>query len=135
MSEHNDDHHEHDEQWHQHSSEEGAPQEEHTSHVNATGLAITFLAMVFGVAFVIIVLVVYFNSYSSRFASERLEGTKSAQEYLAMRAEMKQRLSETGWSDPETGAVHIPIEQAMEMVVGEYAAVTPGDGPEVASSR
>jgi hypothetical protein len=110
--------------WHRHTADEGRPQHEHAAHVNATGLGLTLLGIVFGVVFVILVLVAYFNSYTTTYKAQKLEGVPATRaEYASARSAAEQRLRETGWIDRAAGTVHLPVEDAMSRVVAEYAAL------------
>lgn len=111
--------HEHEtpDSWHRHTAEEGAPQQEHASHASARALAITFIAMTLGVAFVIIVLVAYFNSYNSRYKQQVQETTVLGDKVRAERAADLGKLTQYGWVDHDN--VQIPIDDAMKAVVAE----------------
>lgn len=110
-------------EWHEHTPDEGLPQPEHGAQANPTALAITFLAMVFGVLFVVIVLAIYFNTYTTRLSAARTEHTRGAAEYLSLRSAAETRLSSAGIIDREAGTVHIPLEDAMRDVVERYRSV------------
>lgn len=112
-------HHGHDD-WFRHSPDEGLPQHEHAAHVNSTAIGLTLLAIVFGVLLTVIVLTMYFVSYTTRLKAERQEGTKSAEPYLAYRDQSQRTLDRFGWADREAGTVNLPIERAMDDVVAFY---------------
>ncbi len=116
-------HHTEPDAWHQHSADEGAPQLEHAAHANPTALAITFIGMILGVAFVIVVLVAYFNNYVSTIKAEKQEGVGIAAPFEASKAEALAHLDGYGWVDHDT--VYIPVEAAMDRVVQRYASATP----------
>ncbi len=101
--------------WHRHSEDEGAPQPEHGAHVSARALAITFIAMTLGVAFVIIVLMAYFNSYNARFTEQVRETTILGEPVRQQHAADLEVLESYKWVDQET--VKIPIDQAMKAVI------------------
>jgi len=111
--------HEHEtpDSWHRHGSEEGAPQAEHGAHASARALAITFIAMTLGVAFVIIILVAYFNSYNSRYKKQVQETTVLGDQVRAQRSTDLGKMTQYGWVDHDT--VQIPIDEAMKAVVAE----------------
>ena len=111
--------HEKPDDWFRHSSEEGAPQGEHGSHASARALAITFIAMTLGVAFTIVVLIAFFNSYSSRFKESVQETTTLGNEVRQMKATAQGELQQYGWVDHDR--VQIPIDKAMKEVVAEKA--------------
>ncbi|MEZ6241848.1 MAG: hypothetical protein R3B57_02295 [Phycisphaerales bacterium] len=128
--------HEQPDAWHQHSSSEGAPQVEHGSHATPTALAITFVGMVLGVAAVVLILIAYFNTYVSQVKAEKQEGVSTAGEFESYRAEALGHLSGYGWSDPDADKVYVPIEQGMETVVTQYAALhAAGQGTDIAMTE
>ncbi len=110
-------------EWHQHSTDEGAPQIEHGSHATPTALAITFVGMVLGVAAVVLILIAYFNTYVSQVKAQKQEGVGLSEEYEGYRAESLERLAGYGWTDAEAGTVYVPIEMGMQQVVSKYAAL------------
>jgi len=115
----------HDDNWFRHPDEEGLPQSEHGSHVSATGLGITFLAIVFGVLFVILLLVAYFNRYTVQMESRLVEGTSLAEPYMQYRSQKKSELALTGgprWIDRDAGTVRISKDDAARLVIEEYAS-------------
>jgi Na+-transporting methylmalonyl-CoA/oxaloacetate decarboxylase gamma subunit len=103
-------------QWHAHTSEEDRPQLEHAAHVSPKWLALTFIGMVFGVLFVIIVLVVYFNNYMSSYKARINETTVDAESAYYAREEVRENLT-----NPDAGLVQVSINDAMELVIAEYA--------------
>ncbi|RMH11080.1 MAG: hypothetical protein D6695_09970 [Planctomycetota bacterium] len=111
--------HEHEEpdSWHRHTPDEGPIQPEHGSHANPKVLVMTLIALIFGVAFVLIILIAFFNSYTSTFKASREETTALGQQARAAKAAAMERLNSVGWVDHDT--VRIPIERAMERVVAE----------------
>ena len=115
-------------EWHQHSPDEGAPQIEHGAHANPTALAITFVAMILGVAFVIVVLVAYFNNYVSTIKAEKQEGVTIAEPFEASKAEALAHLNAYGWVDHQT--VHVPVSNAMDQVIARYASAAPAGAQE-----
>ena len=110
-------------EWHRHTPDEGAPQIEHGAHANPTALAITFIAMILGVAFVIVVLVAYFNNYVSTIKAERQEGVSIAEPFEATKAQALAHLDGYGWVDHDT--VHVPVSVAMDRVIAQYASAAP----------
>lgn len=114
--------HEEPDAWHRHSEEEGMPQDEHGSTVNPTMLGIVFVVMVFGVAFVILLLTAYFNSYTYTFKAVKQEGvpTTSRQGYVQHLNESQQKLGSYGWLDRQAGTVHLPIDDAFDRVIADY---------------
>ncbi len=106
--------------WHQHSTAEGVPQHEHGSQTSTKALGVTFIIMVLGVIATILVLILYFNSFVSRFRAERQEGTAMMRPAFEAKLAARQRLGEFGWIDREAGTVHIPLNNAIDKVVNEY---------------
>lgn len=110
-------HEQHTDDWFRHSTGEGAPQHEHGAHASARALAITFIAMVLGVTFTIIVLVAYFNSYNSRFKMKVQETTTLGDAARQMRSKALGEINQYRWVDHNN--VQIPIDEAMKSVVAE----------------
>jgi competence protein ComGC len=96
-------------QWHQHTADEGAPQEEHAAQASAKALGLTFIGMTLGVLFVIIILVVYFQNYMSNYRSMINENTDAAA---------------VSWDEKQghLNKLEDPLAQAMEVVIEEYAS-------------
>ncbi|HHN77646.1 MAG TPA: hypothetical protein ENK11_03090 [Phycisphaerales bacterium] len=120
--------------WFRHSPEEGLPQHEHAGHVNTTSIGLTLLVIVFGVLGLVILLSMYYVSYTTTLKAERQEGTRSAAEYLAYRDSAERALSSFGWADRNAGKVNLPIDRAMDDVVAYYnrpgrSARAPWHGP------
>lgn len=109
--------------WFRHQPEhEGLPQAEHASHVSSAGLGVTFLAIAFGVLFVILLLVAYFNSYTGGLKTARQEGTQLAAEQMSYRAAEEAKLnSEPEWINRETGTVRIPLDEAIDRTLEYYS--------------
>lgn len=95
--------------WHQHTAAEGMPQEEHGAQASAKALGLTFIFMVLGVLFVIIVLKVYFDSYMSSYRAKINENTDAA----AIHWEMKNEILD---------GMQPSIDLATEQVIAEYAS-------------
>lgn len=106
--------------WHRHTSDEGGPQTEDGAHASSKALGLTLLAIVFGVAAVIIVLVIYFNSYQSRYKAMRQEGTTSAIDAINAKTDGLAHLSSYGWIDREGGVAFVPVTDAADLVLAEY---------------
>lgn len=95
--------------WHQHTTAEGVPQAEHGAQASAKALGLTFIFMVLGVLFVIIVLKVYFDSYMDSYRAKIDENTQAAADFWH---EKQDTLNEMA------PAVRIATEQ----VIAEYAS-------------
>jgi len=97
--------------WFSHQGE-SAPQSEHASHISPRALGVTFLIIVFGVLFVVLVLVAYFNAYNGATLAQKREGIEFvAQDYLDYKSISRQTLSRTAWVNREEGVVRVPIER------------------------
>lgn len=107
--------------WFRHESEEGLPQAEHGSHVSSVGLGMTFLIIVFGVLFVILLLTAYFGMYTTGLQSQRQEGTDAMAEYLSYRAGAFSKLDTLGWENRDAETAHVPLDRAKQAVVEYYA--------------
>ena len=98
------------------------PQDEHGSTVNPTALAVVFLAMIFGVIFVLLILTAYFNNYTYTYKAQLKEGVPEARAiFETERTNSATRLASYGWIDRDAGTVHTPIENAYDAVVAQYA--------------
>ncbi len=107
-------------QWHSHTADEAAPQHEHASHVSPKWLALTFIAIVLGVLFVIIVLVVYYNNYMSKYDATINETTTEAQASFESKVAAQTKRNSFEWLDRDNGLVQIPVDTAMDLVIAEY---------------
>lgn len=117
--------------WADHTNEP-PPRDPHGASASPRALALTLVAMTFGVLFVIVTLVVYFDSYTAQLKSARQEGYESfAREYRALRsdAEANLNVAEPTWADSAAGRVRIPVAQAMQRVVEEYREIGGGLDP------
>jgi predicted histidine transporter YuiF (NhaC family) len=95
--------------WHQHTAEEGMPQEEHGAQASAKALGLTFIGMVIGVLLVIIVLYIYFDSYMDSYRAKIDENTKAAEATWIEKNDMLNNLAPA-------------VEIASEQVIAEYAS-------------
>ena len=124
--------------WHQHSAAEGAPQHEHGAKVNPIFAGLTLLGLVFGTIFLILLVWVYFQSYTTRLKAERQEPVTDVlrTEYLTARANAQTRLAQPAtWMDRDAGTVAIPLDLATDLVIRDYArsgaaAPTPQPSPQ-----
>ncbi|MBL4590839.1 MAG: hypothetical protein JKY96_02650 [Phycisphaerales bacterium] len=107
-------------QWHTHSADEPAPQLEQAAHVSPKWLALTLIAIVFGVLFVIIVLVVYYNNYMSKYDASINETTTEAQASFEEKIAVQTTRNSFEWIDRENGIVQIPVDMAMDLVIADY---------------
>lgn len=109
--------HEHPDAWHRHTPAEGHSQHEHGSHANPKVLLVTLIAMVFGTLFVVLVLMAFFNTYTSKFKMAMEETTTIGQPARDAKAAATGALGSWGWTPANT--LRMPIDQAMEVVVTE----------------
>lgn len=105
--------------WHRHTPDEGGSQEEHGAHASPKALAMTFVAMVLGVVFTVVVLIVFFENYTSKFKVGVEETTTIGEPARLAKSESFGRLNQGGWINHDT--VQIPIDQAMQRVVASRA--------------
>ena len=95
--------------WHQHTTEEGVPMEEHGAQASAKAMGLTIIAMTLGVLLVIIVLVVYFKNYMSNYDAMINETTTAAAQ-------------STEYRHTKLASMEAPVNAAMEVVIAEYAS-------------
>jgi len=106
-------------------SGEAPPQDANAEVANPRALAATFVAMTLGVTVVVVVLVIYFNSYTSRLTAQKAEGwqgvaaTREAQEAV----DLNQLNGAPQWASQAEGTVAIPARQAMDLVVDQYRGI------------
>lgn len=105
--------------WHRHTPDEGGWQEEHGAHASPKALAMTFVAMVLGVVFTVVVLIVFFENYTSKFKVSVEETTEIGELARLDKSKALGRLNQGGWLDSDS--VQIPIDRAMERVVAKRA--------------
>ena len=117
--------HEHIEQWHHHSAEEGAPQVEHGERPNIPLLLIAFVASVSFVGVTILATYLYFGVYTQTLRAERMENTALAKEFLAYREKTSEKLAKgNDWLNDDTaraGLAPVPLDKAKEKVLAKYA--------------
>ena len=105
--------------YYSHTKDEGAPQAEHGSHVSPTVLGLTLVGMILGVLIVILALVVYFNSYMSKYDAQVNETDAVSAATWEEIQEKRASLESYAWVDSET--VRIPLSVAIEETLAEYA--------------
>jgi hypothetical protein len=101
--------------WHRHTPDEGGWQAEHAAHASPKALAMTFVAMVLGVLFTVLVLIVFFDNYSSKFKVAIEETTTIGDLARSKKSESLGNLQAAGWVDHQT--LRIPIDQGMAKVL------------------
>ncbi len=113
--------HESPDAWHRHSADEGTPQAEHAAIASPVALFIGFITISATVALTVLILVVFFNQYSTRFKAEQIETTalsKSFNEYKARWDEQEARSYAV--SDAKAGAYRVPLARAVDRVLERY---------------
>lgn len=126
--------HQHPDQWHRHTPDEGTPQPEHAARANPAvlGVAMTLLTIAF-VATVIIV-ILFYNHVAAATRATRMETSTPANQWYDYHNRSMERLA--GYelvNADESDAVRIPIDLAMERVVESYAG--PRRNPESPASQ
>lgn len=121
---HTPDAHEVPDAWHQHTADEGVPQEEHGGKANAALIAISLLATVAFLVMTIAVIVLYFTTYTTRLRVERVENTVLSKDQLQYKLDSAEKLREYSWINAETAhqdIVTIPLQDAKQKVLQRYA--------------
>ncbi|MDQ7012704.1 MAG: hypothetical protein Q9O74_02270 [Planctomycetota bacterium] len=110
--------------WHQHPAADGLPQTEHGSHANITVLLVTFVTItVATVAFSVIIAVYAINQMNNLLTEREVQGLAVvAPEAAAYKQDAL--AAQTGYSWTADGAVMLPIEQAMQLVLQESGSTT-----------
>lgn len=118
--------HEHADDWHHHSAEEGAPQAEHGEKPNIPILMGAFLASVAFVGATILATYLYFGVYTQTLRAERLENTALAKEFLEKRTETNAKLAAGNqWLNDDAaraGNAPMPLAKAQENVLKRYSS-------------
>ena len=110
--------------WFKHDASEPKPQEMH-GKINPYGIMLSLLLTLVAVAVtIIVVLKLGFDPAIYENKAERLEARTAAiaapaQEKLA---NWENRLNTAAWIDPAKGIVRLPLDQARQKVIQEYAA-------------
>ncbi|MEQ8850573.1 MAG: hypothetical protein RIB32_02175 [Phycisphaerales bacterium] len=116
--------HEQPDAWHQHTADEGLPQTEHGARANPVALTVTLFAIVFSFVFLLLVVWLYYNTYSTQLKAERREVVSDTlrTDYATKRGGAQTRLTQSpGWIDRINGKVHIPLDRAASLVIEEYS--------------
>ncbi len=118
--------HEHADDWHHHSAEEGVPQAEHGEKPNIPILMGAFLASVAFVGATILATYLYFGVYTQTLRAERMENTALAKDFLQYRDHTNSKLAAANeWLNDDAaraGQAPIPLDKAKEKVIAKYSA-------------
>jgi hypothetical protein len=104
------------------------------------GLAIVLWGVAF--TFVVVILLVWLHNYFFVVRNEVIQKSVLSvpdPRLKELRDQETEELTTYGWTDKETGVVHIPIDRAMDLVAREAArgrqpGPGPGPGPEAATA-
>ncbi|TVQ63444.1 MAG: hypothetical protein EA378_01840 [Phycisphaerales bacterium] len=97
------------------------PQAEHAASVNIAVLGFVGVVIVGVVVALVILVVIYFQAYSSTLTAQKAENTVWYQsEYRPYEAGSMRRLREYGWQDQTDGVVRVPIDRAKARVIESY---------------
>lgn len=123
---------EHPDQWHRHTPDEGAPQDEHVPQANPYLLAGIMGVLTVSFIALLIVVVLYYFQYTTKIRREKMENTTPSKESYDYRNELMKKLDLTAkidpgtyaWADLASGseAVQIPLDQAVDKVLNHYAS-------------
>lgn len=120
--------HEKPDQWHRHVAVEGTPQTEHTAVASPKVLAISFITISTTVAVSVLILVVFFDHYTTNYKAEQMENTTQSASFIKYKGDWEDVDSRTyAWADPKEGTIRIPLDKAMDRVVEKYKS-KPGAG-------
>jgi heme/copper-type cytochrome/quinol oxidase subunit 3 len=121
--------HEHADDWHHHSAEEGTPQAEHGEKPNIPILMGAFLASVAFVGATILATYLYFGVYTSTLRAERMENAALARMpggFIETRDHTNQKLAAGNeWLNDDAaraGLAPVPLDKAKEKVIAKYNA-------------
>ena len=106
--------------WHDHAGE--APPQETHGETNPAFIAIVGVVGMVVIVALVLILTKYFDAAVLAEKVQKQELQDMRTEVRAVEAQWNQNLSSYAWSDPQAGAVRIPIDRAIEAVSSEYAA-------------
>lgn len=110
--------HEHVDEWHRHTADEGKPQQEHAGVISSVALLKAFVAITVTVVGLVIVLQMYYTHTVTQIKAEQMETANLAKEWTSTRAQWDAALTtaapigESGW--------RIPVDKAMDRVIAKY---------------
>src|SRR5688500_9289124 len=108
--------HEQPDQWHRHTAAEGMPQAEHAAVASPKVLALSFFAITFTIAISVLILVIFFENYATRYKAEQIENVGLSTAFNTYKSGWEKESKEYGWADAKAGTVKIPLDLAMERV-------------------
>lgn len=118
--------HEKPDQWHRHSSAEGMPQSEHAAVASPKVLAIAFFAITITIATSVLILVIFFENYTTKYKAEQAETISLSTPFNDYKGRWEQVESkEFGWADPKAGTLRLPLDKAMARVIDKYQKTGP----------
>jgi hypothetical protein len=125
MSKHQHLPHEHEEPdpWHRHTPDEGLPQEEH-GRANPAVLGVSLLATVVFLVGVVLVIFIYFETFTTTLRAERTESTALSKQQLEYKRTARETLNDYNVLPPTVapqGVITVPIDQAKEKIIARYA--------------
>jgi len=121
---------EHADDWHHHSVAEGEPQRENVSKMNTRNVAIGFVILSGSIAIKVVLLVMFFDSYTTTKMASLKETTQSSEQYLTYRASAERVLGlgdqagEYNWAGAAAvdapPVLQIPVDEAARKVIQAY---------------
>lgn len=116
--------HEHIEEWHHHTSDEGLPQVEHGAKPNILLLMFAFVGSVGFVGLTILATYLYFSHYTAGLRRKLSENTALNADFRQYQADVQKKLHDGYvWLNDDAaraGRVTLPIAAAQERVIARY---------------
>lgn len=108
-------------QWFHHASAEGEPQDEHGQKIDTGILFLVLVALSMAVVVSTFGASVYADGRISSIKGELESNFKGAEPAEAYRASVLDTQAQAEWIDRTAGTVRLPIDQARDDVLEEYA--------------
>ncbi|MCC5787864.1 MAG: hypothetical protein JJU33_14315 [Phycisphaerales bacterium] len=109
-------------EWHTHTPDEGPPQEEHTSRVNAGILFLVFCVMTVSLTVTVVALIFYFSQHTTALKTELHETTDWRTDIsIPYRESARQALTGYAWEDEDNEVVRVPLDLAIDRVIERYS--------------
>lgn len=105
--------------WHQHDASEGAPQAEHGAHARIGILLATFVIITVATVAFSVMIGVYAIGQMDKLIGEREVAGLNALAPQAASYKQTALANQNGYGWTEDGAVKLPIEEAMQIIVRE----------------